>query len=126
MSRYQIQVEVTPTYLPQQSSPEEGLYVFAYTIQIRNTGTVASQLIARTWHINDAEGLHEKVRGLGVVGAQPLLKPGENFEYTSGTALATPVGTMRGSYFFVADDGERFETEIEPFLLEDGSRRVLH
>jgi ApaG protein len=128
MSRYQIQVEVTPTYLPQQSSPEEGLYVFAYTIQIRNTGTVASQLIARTWHINDAEGLHEKVRGLGVVGRQPLLQPGEHFEYTSGTRLRTPTGTMHGSYFFVAEDGERFDVDIPMFVLDalSGQDRKLH
>lgn len=128
MSRYQIRVEVTPNYLPQQSSPEEGLYVFAYTIHIRNTGNVAAQLISRTWHINDAEGLHEKVRGLGVVGHQPLLQPGEEFEYTSGTRLRTPTGTMHGSYFFVAEDGERFDVDIPMFVLDalSGQDRKLH
>ena len=128
MSRYQIRVEVTPNYMPQQSEPEQGLYVFAYTIQIRNTGSVAAQLISRTWHINDAEGLHEKVRGLGVVGHQPLLQPGEAFEYTSGTRLRTPTGTMHGSYFFVAEDGERFDVDIPMFVLDalSGQDRKLH
>jgi ApaG protein len=128
MSRYQIRVEVTPNYLSQQSEPEHGLYVFAYTIHIRNTGTVAAQLISRTWHINDAEGLHEKVRGLGVVGHQPLLQPGEAFEYTSGTRLRTPTGTMHGSYFFVAEDGERFDVDIPMFVLDalSGQDRKLH
>ncbi|MFM2240744.1 MAG: hypothetical protein RJA69_2118 [Pseudomonadota bacterium] len=128
MPRYQIQVDVTPTYLPHQSSPEEGLYVFAYTIQILNTGTVAAQLIARTWNINDAEGTHEKVRGLGVVGRQPLLEPGQRFEYTSGTRLRTATGTMHGSYFFVAEDGERFDVDIPMFVLDalSGEGRQLH
>jgi ApaG protein len=128
MPRYQIRVEVTPHYLPQQSEPEQGLYVFAYTIHIRNTGGVAAQLISRTWHINDAEGQHEKVRGLGVVGHQPLLQPGEEFEYTSGTRLRTPTGTMHGSYFFVAEDGERFDVDIPMFVLDalSGQDRKLH
>jgi ApaG protein len=104
------------------------LYVFAYTIHIRNTGAVAAQLISRTWHINDAEGLHEKVRGLGVVGHQPLLQPGEAFEYTSGTRLRTPTGAMHGSYFFVAEDGERFDVDIPMFVLDalSGQDRKLH
>ena len=128
MPRYQIHVNVTPTYLPHQSSPDEGLYVFAYTIQITNTGSVAAQLISRTWNINDAEGAHEKVRGLGVVGQQPLLQPGESFEYTSGTRLRTPTGTMHGSYFCVAEDGERFEVDIPMFVLDalSGQGRKLH
>lgn len=128
MPRYQMHVDVTPTYLPHQSDPDEGLYVFAYTIQIRNTGSVAAQLISRTWNINDAAGTHEKVRGLGVVGQQPLLQPGEHFEYTSGTRLRTPTGTMHGSYFFVAEDGERFEADIPMFVLDalSGQDRKLH
>jgi ApaG protein len=85
MPKYQFRVDVTPEFLPDQSDPSESLYMFAYTITISNTGEVAAQLISRTWNINDAHGLHEKVRGLGVVGHQPLLRPGESFEYTSGT-----------------------------------------
>ncbi len=128
MPKYQMRVEVTPTYLPHQSSPEEGLYVFSYTIAIHNTGRVSAQLISRTWHINDADGLHEKVRGLGVVGHQPLLKPGESFEYTSGTRLRTPTGTMHGSYFCVAEDGEKFDVDIPMFVLDalSGQDRTLH
>ena len=93
MPSYQLIVEVTPHYLPEQSSPEDGVYAFAYSVLIRNTGDIAAQVISRTWHINDAQGLHEKVKGLGVVGHQPLLQPGESFEYTSGSAIATP-GTV--------------------------------
>ena len=81
---YQFSVEVFPQYLPEQSSPDQGLYLFAYTITIRNTGSVAAQLISRTWNVNDANGHTEKIKGLGVVGQQPLLKPGQAFEYTSG------------------------------------------
>ena len=128
MPQYQMRVDVTPTYLPQQSSPEEGLYVFSYTIAIHNTGNVTAQVISRTWHINDADGMHEKVRGLGVVGHQPLLKPGESFEYTSGTRLRTPTGTMHGSYFCVAEDGEKFDVDIPMFVLDalSGQDRKLH
>lgn len=128
MPQYQMRVDVTPTYLPQQSSPEEGLYVFSYTIAIHNTGKVTAQVISRTWHINDADGMHEKVRGLGVVGHQPLLKPGESFEYTSGTRLRTPTGTMHGSYFCVAEDGEKFDVDIPMFVLDalSGQDRKLH
>jgi len=96
---YQFHVQVKPRYLPEQSDPEQGLYFFAYAITVRNTGTVAAQLISRTWNVNDADGHHEKVKGLGVVGHQPLLQPGEVFEYTSGTRLNTPTGTMHGSFF---------------------------
>ena len=85
MPTYRLSVEVTPHYLPDQSSPDEGLFSFAYTVAIHNTGDIGAQVISRTWHINDADGLHEKVKGLGVVGHQPLLQPGESFEYTSGT-----------------------------------------
>jgi ApaG protein len=133
MSHYQFLVEVTPRYLPEQSAPQDGLYVFAYTIMITNTGEVAAQLISRTWNVNDANGNTEKVRGLGVVGQQPLLKPGQSFEYTSGTRLRTPTGTMHGSFFCVAEDGEKFDTDVPMFVLDalsgDGGRgpsRTLH
>lgn len=130
MPKYQFQVEVQPRYLPEQSEPRRGHYVFAYTITIANTGTVAAQLISRSWNVNDADGHTEKVRGLGVVGQQPFLQPGEKFEYTSGTRLRTPTGTMHGSYFFVAEDGERFEVDIPMFVLDalsaSGGRPTLH
>ncbi|KQT12150.1 Co2+/Mg2+ efflux protein ApaG [Ramlibacter sp. Leaf400] len=126
MAKYQFRVEVQPAYLPEQSAPEQGLFTFSYTITITNVGEVAAQLISRHWLITDAAGVLQEVKGLGVVGHQPLLQPGQSFQYSSGCRLATPSGTMRGSYFCVAEDGERFETEIEAFTLEDGSRRVLH
>ena len=115
---YQFRVEVRPQYLPEQSSPAQGLYLFAYTITISNTGSVAAQLISRTWNVNDANGHTEKVKGLGVVGQQPLLQPGQSFEYTSGTRLRTPTGTMHGSFFCVAEDGEKFEVDIPMFVLD--------
>lgn len=126
MAKYQFRVEVRPEFLPEQSSPEHGIYAFAYTITITNAGTVAAQLISRHWTITDADGQIEEVKGLGVVGHQPLLQPGQSFQYTSGCRLRTASGTMEGSYFCVAEDGERFDTPIAPFLLDDGSRRVLH
>ena len=130
MPTYKLSVEVTPNYLPEQSSPQDGLYAFSYTVLIHNSCNMAAQLISRTWHINDAEGLHEKVKGLGVVGHQPLLQPGESFEYTSGTRLRTPTGTMHGSFFCVAVDGEKFEVDIPMFVLDalsdSGSKRQMH
>ena len=130
MAKYRFQVDVRPQYLPDQSSPERGLYVFAYTITITNVGEIGAQLISRSWNVNDASGHTEKVRGLGVVGHQPLLQPGEKFEYTSGTRLRTPTGTMHGSYFLVAEDGERFETDIPMFVLDalsvGGQKPTLH
>ena len=133
MPKYEFLVEVAPQYLPDQSSPEEDLYVFAYTITVSNTGEVAAQLIARTWNVNDANGHTEKVRGLGVVGQQPLLKPGQSFEYTSGTRLRTPTGTMHGSFFCVAEDGEKFDADVPMFVLDAlsgdhglGKSRTLH
>ena len=130
MPTYKLSVEVTPNYLPEQSSPQDGLYAFSYTVLIHNSGNMAAQLISRTWHINDAEGLHEKVKGLGVVGHQPLLQPGESFEYSSGTRLRTPTGTMHGSFFCVAVDGEKFEVDIPMFVLDalsdSGSKRQMH
>ncbi len=126
MANYQFRVEVEPKYLPEQSAPEQGLFSFAYTITITNSGEVPAQLISRHWIIANAAGEMEEVKGLGVVGHQPLLKPGESFEYTSGCRLRTPNGTMQGSYFCVAEDGTRFDVEIPPFVLDDGTSRVLH
>jgi ApaG protein len=126
MSRYAFEVEAQPRYLPEQSAPDQGVWSFAYTITIRNTGEVPAQLISRHWVITDERGGIEEVKGLGVVGQQPLLRPGEAFEYSSGCRLRTATGSMRGSYFCVAEDGERFEVAIPEFLLDDGNRRVLH
>ncbi|HUY04785.1 MAG TPA: Co2+/Mg2+ efflux protein ApaG [Rhodocyclaceae bacterium] len=122
--KYEITVDVATQYLADQSDPTSGRYVFAYTIGISNTGTVAAQLISRHWLITDVEGGVQEVRGLGVVGHQPLLAPGQRFEYTSGCALTTPVGTMSGSYQMVADDGFSFDAPIAEFVLS--MPRVLH
>lgn len=130
MSKYQFRIQVAPRYLAEQSAPEQGLYVFAYTITITNVGQVPAQLISRTWNVNDANGHTERVRGLGVVGQQPLLKPGEVFEYTSGTRLRTATGTMHGSFFCVAEDGEKFDADVPMFVLDalsaSGGTRTLH
>jgi ApaG protein len=130
MPKYQALVEVQPHYLPEQSAPDQGLYAFAYTVTVTNTGDVPAQLISRTWNVNDANGHTERVKGLGVIGQQPLLQPGQSFEYTSGTRLRTPTGTMHGSYFFVAEDGERFDVDIPMFVLDalsaNGGARTLH
>ena len=130
MQRYKFQVEVHPQYMPEQSEPDSGRYVFAYTITITNVGNIAAQLISRTWNVNDASGTHEKIKGLGVVGHQPFLKLGEQFEYTSGTRLRTPTGTMHGSYFCVAEDGEKFDVDIPMFVLDalsdEPGNRNLH
>jgi ApaG protein len=122
--RYETTVSAAVRYLAEQSDEKTGRYVFAYTITIRNTGEATAQLISRHWIITDSQGLVQEVRGLGVVGNQPVLRPGESHEYTSGTAIATPVGTMKGSYQMVADDGTRFEAEIPEFTLS--VPRVLH
>ena len=128
MAKYQFHVEVLPRFLSEQSAPAQGHFVFSYTITISNTGEVAAQLIARTWNVNDANGHTERVKGLGVVGHQPLLQPGEKFEYTSGTRLRTPTGTMHGSFFCVAEDGEKFDTDVPMFVLDalSGGSRTLH
>ena len=133
MPSYQFLVEVVPQYLREQSSPEDDLYVFAYTITITNTGDMAAQVISRTWNVNDANGITEKIKGLGVVGQQPFLKPGQAFEYTSGTRLRTPTGTMHGSFFCVAEDGEKFDADVPMFVLDAlsgdagiGGTRTLH
>lgn len=124
MSAYEMTVTVKTQYLEEQSDPDHARYVFAYVVTIRNTGKIAAQLISRHWVITDANDQVQEVRGLGVVGHQPLLKPGEQFEYTSGTSLQTPHGSMRGAYFCVAEDGERFETAIPEFAL--ALPRTLH
>ena len=117
MPTYRLNVTVKTRHIPEQSDPSEGRYVFAYAITITNAGDVPTQVISRHWIITDADAHIEEVKGLGVVGHQPLLAPGESFEYTSGTALATPTGSMRGSYFAVAEDGARFEAPIDEFAL---------
>ncbi len=114
---YRIQVEAVAEYIDAQSRPEDDHYVFAYHITVRNTGTVAAQLVSRHWIITDGNGKVQEVRGLGVVGEQPTLAPGESFRYTSGCVLETPVGTMQGSYRMHAADGEHFDAEIPPFML---------
>ena len=131
MAKYQFSVDAAPSFLPDQSDPEAGLYGFAYTITVRNTGDVAAQLVSRHWIIQDARGHTEEVKGLGVVGQQPLLQPGEAFQYTSGCRLRTASGTMHGSYFCVAEDGARFEAAIPLFVLdasqgEAPAPRLLH
>ncbi|MGH8672214.1 MAG: Co2+/Mg2+ efflux protein ApaG [Burkholderiales bacterium] len=122
--KYNISVSAQTMFVPEQSDEAQGRFVFAYTITIENAGTVAAQLVSRHWVITDAENQVQEVRGLGVVGEQPVMKPGEQFQYTSGTAIATPVGTMRGSYQMVAEDGVRFDAAIPEFTLS--MPRVLH
>jgi len=133
MAQYQFLVEVFPQFLPDQSAVDEHLYVFAYTITITNTGDIPAQLVSRTWNVNDANGHTERVKGLGVVGQQPFLKPGQSFEYTSGTRLRTPTGTMHGSFFCVAEDGEKFDVDVPMFVLDAlsgangvGGSRTIH
>ena len=128
MPTYAMTVTVRPEYLPSRSAPADDIYVFAYHITVTNVGEMAAQLISRTWNINDANGMHEKVKGLGLVGQQPLLQPGEQFQYTSGCHLRTATGTMHGSFFCVAEDGERFEVDIPIFVLDalSKSQRTLH
>ena len=122
--KYDCLVTVRTTYLADQSDIDNSQYVFSYTINITNTGNVAAQLISRHWVITDSNNKIQEVRGLGVVGEQPLLEPGASFEYTSGTMLNTPVGTMQGSYQFTAVDGTQFDVLISPFTL--AMPRVLH
>ena len=114
---YNTTVSVQTTYIPEQSDPDNRRYVFAYTITIRNEGSIPAKLLTRHWLITDADGKTQEVRGEGVVGEQPHLKPGEGFRYTSGTMLETPVGSMQGSYQMLADDGQEFDCPIAPFTL---------
>ena len=122
--KHQIQIDVRTVYLPGQSAPDEDRYVFAYTVTITNSGSVPARLVTRHWIITDANERTQEVRGEGVVGEQPYLLPGSSFQYTSGTILETPVGTMKGSYQMIADDGAAFDAEIPSFTLS--IPRTLH
>ena len=128
--KYQFSCAVAAQYIPEQSSPDDSIYGFAYTVTITNTGLVTAQLISRHWEIVDANGRVEEVKGLGVVGNQPLLRPGESFQYSSGSRLRTATGAMHGTYFCVAEDGERFEALVPMFVLEASGNaptgRTLH
>jgi len=124
MSQYAIDIDVATRFLDDQSVPDEGRYAFAYTIRIRNSGAVPARLLTRHWIITDANGKVQEVRGDGVVGEQPWLRPGDQFEYTSGAVLETTVGTMRGSYAWIADDGTNFDAPIPSFTL--AIPRTLH
>ena len=130
MPKYQFSCEVVPQYVPEQSSPADFVYGFTYTVTVTNTGDITAQLISRHWIIVDANGLCEEVKGLAVVGHQPLLKPGESFQYTSGSRLRTATGTMHGSYFCVAEDGEKFDADIPMFVLDAlsalGGKPTMH
>jgi len=122
--KYEITVAAHATYVADQSDASRDQYVFAYRIKVTNTGTVSAQLMSRHWIITDGEHRVQEVKGQGVIGQQPVLKPGESFEYTSGTQLPTPVGTMCGTYKMVAEDGHAFDATILPFTLS--VPRVLH
>lgn len=121
---YECTVLVETVFIPEQSDVEHNRYAFAYHIKLTNTGTIAAQLISRQWVITEASGEQQEVKGLGVVGEQPLLQPGEHFEYTSGTVISTPMGSMHGSYQMVAEDGYLFDVSIASFPLS--MPRVLH
>ena len=123
-NKYRIEVSPMPQFIPEQSDPENDRYIFAYTITIRNIVEVPAQLVSRHWIITDGNNEIQEVRGLGVVGKQPLLQPGESFQYTSGSSLTTPIGTMKGTYQMVAEDGTHFEAEIPEFVL--ATPRALH
>ena len=122
--RYEITVAPKVTFLAEQSDPDKNHFVFAYTITVTNTGDIAAQLVSRHWIITDAEHRVQEVKGQGVVGKQPVLRPGESFEYTSGASIPTAVGTMRGSYHMVAEDGLAFDVPIPAFTLS--IPRTLH
>ncbi len=112
-----IDIKVRPTYIAYQSDPVNNHYVFSYTVTIRNNGSDAAKLLTRHWVITDGDGLIQEVKGEGVIGEQPHLKPGEGFQYTSGTFMNTPFGTMHGSYQMISDSGEKFDAEIPTFQL---------
>lgn len=116
-SDHNIHIDVETDYIPEQSQPEANRYVYTYTITLRNDGNVPARLMTRHWVINHANGKVEEVRGEGVIGEQPYLRPGEGFRYTSGTVLETPYGDMNGSYQMLADDGVEFDAEIPAFSL---------
>jgi ApaG protein len=117
VARPEFRCEVRVQYLPDQSQPPSGPYAFAYTVTVVNSGDVTAQLVARHWVITDAAGREEEVRGLAVVGHQPVLKPGERFEYTSWTRIATPHGQMRGTYLCMTEDARPFDADIPTFEL---------
>jgi ApaG protein len=117
MAHCPIRIEVETAYLDHQSEPDEGRYAFAYSITIHNDGAVAAKLLSRHWIIADADGGVQEVRGEGVVGEQPLIRPGEHFHYTSGAILPTPVGSMRGAYTMIDASGHEFEAPIAAFTL---------
>ena len=121
---HKIHVEVSPAYIREQSDPSNNHYVFSYTVTIRNDGDQPARLLTRHWVITDGDGQVQEVRGEGVIGEQPHLQPGEGFQYTSGTFMNTPVGTMQGSYQMISDDGETFDAEIPSFTLSVPN--VLH
>lgn len=121
---YECTVIVVAEFIPDQSDIERNRYAFAYHVKITNTGNMPAQLISRHWIIQEADGKSQEVKGLGVIGEQPLLNPNEHFEYTSGTVLNTPMGEMRGTYQMVAEDGKSFDAIISPFVL--AMPRVLH
>ena len=123
-NKYRIEVSPMPQFIPEQSDPENDRYIFAYTITIRNIGEVPAQLVSRHWIITDGNNEIQEVRGLGVVGKQPLLQPGESFQYTSGSSLTTPIGTMKGTYQMVAEDGTQFDAPVAEFVLS--MPRTLH
>ena len=114
-TQHKIRVDVDTSYL--EDHPKERRFVFSYTITIRNEGSVPARLLTRHWIITDSNGKVQEVRGEGVVGEQPYLKPGQGFRYSSGAVLETPVGAMEGSYQMVADDGEQFDAPIAAFRL---------
>lgn len=122
--KHDIQVSVQSYYIKEQSSPDNDHYVFAYTVNIQNKGTVAAKLLSRHWIITDSDGNTQEVTGEGVIGEQPYLNPGDSFEYTSGTHMDTPVGSMYGTYQMIADDGVNFDAEIPVFTLAKPS--ALH
>jgi ApaG protein len=115
--KYQIEIQPMPQFIPDQSDPENDRYIFAYTITITNRGSIPAQLVSRHWIITDGRNGIQEVRGLGVVGKQPLLQPGESFQYTSGSSMTTPIGTMKGTYQMVAEDGTHFDADIPEFVL---------
>lgn len=119
-----IEIQVETVYLPSESAPDDSRFIFAYTITIENKGSEPAQLMTRRWVITDSNGRTQEVQGEGVVGAQPYIKPGEGFQYTSGAMLETPTGTMEGAYHMVTDEGLTFEAEIKPFTL--AAPQTLH
>jgi len=123
-NRHKVEVQVKPAYIEEQSDPTNDYYAFAYTITIKNTGITPVRLVTRHWIITDGDGNVQEVKGDGVIGEQPHLNPGEGFQYTSGTFMNTPFGTMHGSYQMIADNGERFDATIPAFALT--TPNILH